>query len=127
VRQNIEFGLENERIPKAEWEEIVGSVLEMVGLQKYAHWLPSKLSCGQRQRVALARAVSKKPRVFPIDEPPSTLDAKLRNQMRTELIELHQKLDRVFTAQFIGDPGMNVHPLVNNAMFGFRRREARSS
>ncbi len=91
MRQIIKFGLENARIPKAEWEEIVGSVFE-------AHWLPSKLSYGQRQRVALARAVSKKPRVFPMDKPPSTLDAKLRNQMRTELIELHQKLDRVFTA-----------------------------
>ncbi len=169
VRQNIEFGLENARVPKAEREEIVGSVLEMVGLQEYAHSLPSKLSGGQRQRVALARAVSKKPRVFLMDEPLSNLDAKLRNQMRTELIELHQKLGStfvfvthdqieamtmgqqlvimdggkvlqkgtprevyaspncVFTAQFIGDPGMNVHPLGDEAMFGFRPRAARFS
>ena len=96
VRQNIEFGLENARVPGAEREEIVGSVLEMVGLQEYAHSLPSKLSGGQRQRVALARAVSKKPRVFLMDEPLSNLDAKLRNQMRTELIELHQKLGSTF-------------------------------
>ena len=96
VRKNVEFGLENARVPKKEREGIVEDVLNMVGLTDYMDVSPSKLSGGQRQRVALARAVSKKPRVFLMDEPLSNLDAKLRNQMRTELIELHQKLGSTF-------------------------------
>lgn len=57
---------------------------------------PNALSGGQRQRVALARAMVKNPQVFLMDEPLSNLDAKLRTQLRTELIELHQKLGSTF-------------------------------
>jgi sn-glycerol 3-phosphate transport system ATP-binding protein len=96
VRQNVEFGLENFGIAKGERRKIVDEVLKLVGLYDYKDTNPSKLSGGQRQRVALARAISKHPKVFLMDEPLSNLDAKLRNQMRTELIELHQKLASSF-------------------------------
>jgi sn-glycerol 3-phosphate transport system ATP-binding protein len=96
VKQNVEFGLENLGIAKSERRKIVDEVLTLVGLHDYKDTNPSKLSGGQRQRVALARAISKHPKVFLMDEPLSNLDAKLRNQMRTELIELHQKLGSSF-------------------------------
>jgi sn-glycerol 3-phosphate transport system ATP-binding protein len=92
VRQNVEFGLENMGIAKAERRKISDEVLTMVDLYDCRDMNPSRLSGGQRQRVALARAISKKPRVFLMDEPLSNLDARLRSHMRTELIELHQKL-----------------------------------
>jgi sn-glycerol 3-phosphate transport system ATP-binding protein len=96
VRENIEFGLKNAKVPKEERQQIVKDVIQFVGLDGYENVKPSKLSGGQRQRVALARAISKKPRVFLMDEPLSNLDAKLRNQMRTELIQLHNKLKSTF-------------------------------
>ena len=68
----------------------------MVGLTEYLDRKPANLSGGQRQRVALARAIVKKPAVFLMDEPLSNLDAKLRTQIRTDLIELHQKLKTTF-------------------------------
>jgi sn-glycerol 3-phosphate transport system ATP-binding protein len=96
VKENIEFGLVNAKVPKAEREVVVAAVLKQVGLERHVDEKPSKLSGGQRQRVALARAISKKPRVFLMDEPLSNLDAKLRNQMRRELVELHNKLKTTF-------------------------------
>ena len=96
VRQNISFGLENKKVPKEERERRVKEICEIVGLTEYLDRKPSKLSGGQRQRVALARAMVKQPKVFLMDEPLSNLDAKLRAQMRVELIELHKKLGTTF-------------------------------
>jgi len=96
VRKNIEFGLKNVGIPKGERERRVASVLSQVGLGECIDVKPSALSGGQRQRVALARAISKDPKVFLMDEPLSNLDAKLRSQMRSELIELHRQLKSTF-------------------------------
>lgn len=96
VRGNVEFGLKNYKISKDEIKERVTAVLNMCGLGEYADRKPNQLSGGQRQRVALARAISKSPEAFLMDEPLSNLDAKLRNQMRSEMIQLHNKLGCTF-------------------------------
>ena len=96
VRDNIEFGLKNKKVPKEERNKLIADVSEVVGLTPYLSRKPSELSGGQRQRVALARAMVKNPKVFLMDEPLSNLDAKLRQQMRVELIELHKRLGTTF-------------------------------
>ena len=96
VRENIEFGLKNAGVAKKEREERICEVSRSVGLEEYLNRKPSALSGGQRQRVALARAMVKKPGVFLMDEPLSNLDAKLRSQLRTDLIELHNRLGSTF-------------------------------
>ena len=96
VRENIEFGLKNMKVPKEERDALVSEYSKIVGLEDYLDRKPSTLSGGQRQRVALARAMVKKPKAFLMDEPLSNLDAKLRVQMRSELIELHNRLQTTF-------------------------------
>jgi len=96
VRGNIEFGLKNNHVPKEKREKLVLEACEKVGMLEYLDRKPGTLSGGQRQRIALARAIVKKPSVFLMDEPLSNLDAKLRVQMRVELIELHNKLKTTF-------------------------------
>ena len=96
VRGNIEFGLINMKVPEDERRRRIDEISRIVGLDGYLDRKPSQLSGGQRQRVALARAMVKKPKVFLMDEPLSNLDAKLRTQMRTELIALHQRLGTTF-------------------------------
>ncbi|UFJ42714.1 ABC transporter ATP-binding protein [Brevibacillus humidisoli] len=96
VRENIEFGLRNRKVPKNERKQLVEEIAQVVGLEDYLSRKPGTLSGGQRQRVALARAMVKKPSVFLMDEPLSNLDAKLRQQMRQELIQLHKQLGTTF-------------------------------
>ncbi len=96
VRDNIEFGLKNRKVPKAERQKRIAQVSKMVGLSEMLDRKPSTLSGGQRQRIALARAMVKNPKVFLMDEPLSNLDAKLRNSMRSELIEMHKNLQTTF-------------------------------
>lgn len=96
VRDNIEFGLKNRKVPKEERQKRIEQVSKMVGLSEMLDRKPSTLSGGQRQRIALARAMVKKPKVFLMDEPLSNLDAKLRNSMRSELIEMHKTLQTTF-------------------------------
>lgn len=96
VRDNIEFGLKNAGVPKEERDKRIDRVGRMTGLDRYMNRKPGALSGGQRQRVALARAMVKNPQVFLMDEPLSNLDAKLRTQLRTDLIELHKNLKSTF-------------------------------
>ena len=96
VRENIEFGLKNIKVPKNERKSLISEVSEIVGLSDFLERKPAQLSGGQRQRVALARAMVKKPKIFLMDEPLSNLDAKLRAQMRVELKELHRRLGSTF-------------------------------
>lgn len=96
VRENIEFGLKNKKVPKEERDRRIAEYAEIVGMTPYLDRKPSDLSGGQRQRIALARAMVKKPSVFLMDEPLSNLDAKLRAAMRVELIELQRRLGTTF-------------------------------
>ena len=92
VRENMEFGLKLRRFPRAEIDTRVGEAAEILGIQALLHRKPKELSGGQRQRVAVGRAIVRKPKAFLFDEPLSNLDAKMRVQMRTEIIKLHQRL-----------------------------------
>ena len=96
VKGNIEFGLKNYKMTKEQIAKRIKDVLELTGLTEYADRMPNQLSGGQRQRVALARAISKSPKAFLMDEPLSNLDAKLRNQMRSELIQMFKQMETTF-------------------------------
>lgn len=96
VSENIEFGLRNLKVPKEEIKKRMRDVIEQVHLGDYLKKKPQFLSGGQRQRVALARAMVKQPNIFLMDEPLSNLDATLRVQLRTELIELHRRVGTTF-------------------------------
>jgi len=96
VADNVAYGLKVDRVPKDERERRVAEALDLVQLGGLGERKPDQLSGGQRQRVALARALVKRPRVLLLDEPLSALDAKLREQMRTELCTLQEKVGITF-------------------------------
>ena len=92
VYENMAFGLKLCKVPKAEIKQRVEDAARILGLEDYLNRKPKALSGGQRQRVALGRAIVRDAKVFLMDEPLSNLDAKLRVQMRAEIIKLHQRL-----------------------------------
>jgi multiple sugar transport system ATP-binding protein len=92
VRDNLAFGLQRRKVPKAEVDERVDRMGAMLGLGELMGRKPAALSGGQRQRVAMGRALVREPRAFLMDEPLSNLDAKLRTSMRGELARLHERL-----------------------------------
>jgi putative spermidine/putrescine transport system ATP-binding protein len=92
VAENVAFGLEMRKVPKAERETRVAEALRLVRLDALGARFPRQLSGGQQQRVALARALVVKPGVFLLDEPLSNLDAKLRAEVRVEIRSLQQRL-----------------------------------
>ena len=92
VRQNITFGMECRRVPKAAQAEAVARVSKLLQIEPLLNRRPAQLSGGQRQRVAMGRALVRDPLLFLFDEPLSNLDAKLRVEMRMEIKRLHQRL-----------------------------------
>jgi len=92
VRQNLAFGLEQRRLPRAEIAKRVAATAGTLGLERLLDRKPAALSGGQRQRVAMGRAIVREPACFLMDEPLSNLDANLRVQMRSELKLLNARL-----------------------------------
>ena len=92
VRDNIGFPLRMQNLPKPERRQRVEEVAGLLGIRELLERRPGALSGGQRQRVAMGRAIIRHPTTFLMDEPLSNLDAKLRVQMRAELVKLHQRL-----------------------------------
>jgi ABC-type sugar transport system ATPase subunit len=96
VAQNIEFGLRMKKVPEEERVKRVREVAEMVRITHLLKKMPNQCSGGESQRVALARTLVTNPSTFLLDEPLSSLDAKLRRELRAECDRLHQALNRTF-------------------------------
>ena len=93
VFENIAYGLNVQKLPKEQITERVNKALDLVHLEGYGHRAPNQLSGGQQQRVALARALVMEPKVLLMDEPLSNLDAKLREEMRTEIRRIQKAMN----------------------------------
>ena len=96
VYDNMAFSLKLKKTPKEEIDKKVREAAEILDITQYLDRKPKALSGGQRQRVAIGRAIVRDPSVFLMDEPLSNLDAKLRNQMRAEIIKLRQRISTTF-------------------------------
>ena len=96
VYENMAFSLKLKKVPKDEIDRKVRQAAEILDITQYLDRKPKALSGGQRQRVAIGRAIVRDPAVFLMDEPLSNLDAKLRNQMRAEIIKLRERIDTTF-------------------------------
>lgn len=92
VYENMAFGLKLKKVPKEEIDKRVRDAAKILEITDYLDRKPKALSGGQRQRVALGRAIVRNAKVFLMDEPLSNLDAKLRGQMRSEIIKLHERI-----------------------------------
>lgn len=96
IRENMGFALKMKKLKKDDINKKVEEIAKILKLEELLDRKPAQLSGGQRQRVALGRAMVRNPKVFLLDEPLSNLDAKLRVEMRTEIVRLHEKLDTTF-------------------------------
>ena len=96
VYDNMAFALKLRKAPKAEIDKKVKEAAEILDITQYLYRKPKALSGGQRQRVAIGRAIVRDPQVMLMDEPLSNLDAKLRNQMRAEIIKLRERINTTF-------------------------------
>ena len=96
VYENIAFALKLRKTPKDEIDRKVKEAAEILDITQYLGRKPKALSGGQRQRVAIGRAIVREPKVLLMDEPLSNLDAKLRNQMRAEIIKLRERINTTF-------------------------------
>ena len=96
VYENMAFSLKLKKTPKDEIDKKVKEAAQILDITQYLDRKPKALSGGQRQRVAIGRAIVRDPKVLLMDEPLSNLDAKLRNQMRAEIIKLRQRIDTTF-------------------------------
>ena len=92
VAENIGFALRMQKVPKAEARRRIEEAARIIGLLDHLNRKPKQLSGGQRQRVAMGRAIVREPQVFLMDEPLSNLDAKLRVQMRAEILRIQRQL-----------------------------------
>ena len=92
IWENVAFGLKRESLPKADVQQRVGEMLDLVQLGPYAKRKPHQLSGGQQQRVALARSLAKRPKLLLLDEPLGALDKKLREQTQFELVNIIEKV-----------------------------------